>query len=100
MKVRTETEQLPTNYKITDVIPYGYLLDPKNPQNLLIDEEVSIYVHFIFDEYQRGARIADITKRLSNIGAPSPVVKSRNKAALIWKAVAQTIGLMDMSIVY
>ncbi|MCI7536829.1 MAG: recombinase family protein [Fusicatenibacter saccharivorans] len=73
MKVRTETEQLPTNYKITDVIPYGYLLDPENPQNLLIDEEVSIYVHFIFDEYQRGARIADITKRLSNIGAPSPV---------------------------
>lgn len=69
--------QLPKGYVCKPL--YGYIRNPANPSELLIDNKVALYISFIFYEYLRGTTMADITKRLNNIGATTP---SRRKEQL------------------
>lgn len=52
--------------------PYGYKKDPKNTNQLIIDEPAAIIVREIFDLYLQGNGIAKIAEILSKRGVLSP----------------------------
>lgn len=63
--------QPPSNLRIPNQIPYGYKIHPNFPNQLVINEDVAAYVHFMFDEYLRGETLQKISQRLNNISAPT-----------------------------
>ncbi|MCM1328315.1 MAG: recombinase family protein [Ruminococcus sp.] len=52
--------------------PYGYLVDPKNKNHLIIDEEAAPIVRDIFNWYAEGWGYRKITMELNGKGIPSP----------------------------
>ena len=82
----TKLQQMPVGYKITNNLPYGYIINPDNPDQLMVDETTAIYVEFIFDEFFRGANTNEISNRLTNINAPS---------SHTWKHRQKIKGFMD-----
>lgn len=52
--------------------PYGYMVDPKNKNHLVIDTAVADNVRLIFDMYTQGSGYRTIVKELNDRGIPSP----------------------------
>lgn len=52
--------------------PYGYLVDPKDKNHLVIDEEAAPIVRDIFNWYAEGWGYRKITMELNGKGIPSP----------------------------
>ena len=54
--------------------PYGYAIDPKNKNHLIIDDEAAPIVRMIFDLYNKGYSYRKILVELNERGIPNPTL--------------------------
>ncbi len=57
--------------------PYGYKKDTEDIHRLVIDEEVSCWVEFIYKKFFDGLNYTQIARELTNLGAPTPLVHKK-----------------------
>ena len=62
---------------VTAYAPYGYLKDPKNKNNLLVDREAAKVIQRIYAMFLAGIRQIDIARQLNDENIPSPVMLRR-----------------------
>ena len=61
--------------------PYGYAVDPKNKNHLVIDPDAAENVRLIFDLYVQGNGYRAIAIELNNRGIPSPTIYKQMKGS-------------------
>ena len=57
--------------------PYGYKKDTENIHQLVIDEEVSCWVKFIYKKFLDGLNYTQIARELTDLGAPTPLMHKK-----------------------
>ena len=57
--------------------PYGYKKDTENIHQLVIDEEVSCWVEFIYKKFLDGLNYTQIARELTDLGAPTPLAHKK-----------------------
>ena len=57
--------------------PYGYKKDTENIHQLVIDEEVSCWVKFIYKKFLDGLNYTQIARELTDLGAPTPLAHKK-----------------------
>ena len=57
--------------------PYGYKKDTENIHRLVIDEEVSCWVEFIYKKFLDGLNYTQIARELTDLGAPTPLAHKK-----------------------
>lgn len=57
--------------------PYGYKKDTDNIHQLVIDEEVSCRVEFIYKKFLDGLNYTQIARELTDLGAPTPLAHKK-----------------------
>lgn len=57
--------------------PYGYKKDTEDIHRLVIDEEVSCWVEFIYKKFLDGLNYTQIARELTDLGAPTPLAHKK-----------------------
>ena len=57
--------------------PYGYKKDTEDIHRLVIDEEVSCWVEFIYKKFLEGLNYTQIARELTDLGAPTPLAHKK-----------------------
>ena len=57
--------------------PYGYKKDTEDIHRLVIDEEVSCWVEFIYKKFLEGLNYTQIARKLTDLGAPTPLAHKK-----------------------
>ena len=57
--------------------PYGYKKDTDNIHQLVVDEEVSCWVKFIYKKFLDGLNYTQIARELTDLGAPTPLMHKK-----------------------